>query len=201
MAERKRWLEVVLMPLVVAVVGILGTYFLTSAQRDSDEAIAAADREIKLLEILADAMTSSDLNRRIAALDLADLINPELAKKLVKMRKATVDEAPVAASEDPRAAIEGRWVLRRQGDPPEILVTSQEMKLNRTRLTVSGDSWDGEGIFDGKQGHYIWKFKDGRSGRTDISLDETGLLYGVVKGSGIDWTYWASRDDAAGNAR
>ena len=59
MAERKRWVEVALMPLVVAVVGTLGTYLLTSQQREAAEARAAADRQIKILEIVADIQPST----------------------------------------------------------------------------------------------------------------------------------------------
>jgi len=70
---------------------------------------------------------------------------------------------------------------------------------DRTGLKVSGDSWNGEGNFDGEKGSYTWKFDDGRTGTTEISLDETGILHGTVQqrpGPGrnkIDWTYWATR--------
>ena len=221
MTERKRWVEVALMPLVVAVVGTLGTYLLTSQQREAAEARAAADRQIKILEIVADKITSSDESQQIFALRLTSKLDPDLSAKLVtafdlqgvseRVRNvanevtvqavASTVRAAMAATEDPRAAIEGVWVLRRQDKLPGSPVTKLEMKIDATGLTVLGDSWTGKVTFDGKQGYYLWEFKDGRSGRTDIYLDETGILYGKVKGSGIDWTYWASREIHPARAR
>ena len=64
-----------------------------------------------------------------------------------------------------------------------------------TGAKVIGDSWKGVGSFDGEQGYYDWEFHDGsgRTGSTKIRLDREGYLYGTVSGSGINWSYWASR--------
>ena len=42
MAEKKRWLEIALGPLVGALVGVLGTFIVTSLERKSAEAREAA---------------------------------------------------------------------------------------------------------------------------------------------------------------
>ena len=44
MAEKKNWVEIVLMPLVVAGVGILGTHFITQQQEKNAQAKADSDR-------------------------------------------------------------------------------------------------------------------------------------------------------------
>lgn len=221
MRERKNWVEVALMPLVVAVVGILGTHFLSSQQREAAEARAAEDRQIKILEIVADKITSSDENQQLFALQLIPKLDPVLSTKLVtsleyqevskKVRKVIAEvtgqavrsrvRAAMAATENPRAAITGHWLLRRQGDPSRTLVTWLDMTVDATSLKVKGDKWEGRGSFNGELGYYDWKFEDGKSGRTDIYLDKTGILYGKVEGSEIDWTYWASRESGPASLR
>jgi len=97
------------------------------------------------------------------------------------------------------APIEGRWLLRLSDQPPTVEPeTYMRIKLVGTRLEVFGDSWRGVGSFDGEQGYYDWEFHDGTgwTGSTKIRLDREGYLYGMVKGSGIDWSYWASRQAA-----
>ena len=92
--------------------------------------------------------------------------------------------------------IEGRWLLRLSAQPPsDPPQTFMRIKVEGTRLKVFGDSWSGEGTFDGEQGYYDWEFHDGsgRTGSTKLRLDREGYLYGTVSGSGIDWSYWASR--------
>ena len=59
MAEKKSILEVVLMPSAIAIVGVLSTLVVTCQQQKSAETLAAADRQVKILEIFADKITSS----------------------------------------------------------------------------------------------------------------------------------------------
>jgi hypothetical protein len=92
--------------------------------------------------------------------------------------------------------IEGRWLLRLSDQPPTVAPeTYMRVNLEGTRLKVFGDSWSGIGSFDGEQGYYDWEFHDGtgKTGSTKIRLDREGYLYGTVDGSGINWSYWASR--------
>lgn len=102
MAERRYWVEVVLMPIVVATVGIFGTYQITKVQEDSAliasdaqraSAIKAADadRQVKILEIFASKITSDDLDQRKLALRLLESIDPQLATRLAA---AAVAEEP-----------------------------------------------------------------------------------------------------------
>ena len=94
------------------------------------------------------------------------------------------------------ASIEGRWLLRLSDQPPTVKPeTYMRVTVDGTRLKVIGDSWSGVGSFDGAEGYYDWEFQDGsgRTGSTKIRLDGEGYLHGAVSGSGIHWSYWASR--------
>lgn len=82
MAWGKDWTQVVLMPLVVALVGVIGTWFITAQQESSEKARAVAEREVKLLEIFASKVTSQRPEEKILALRLLRSIEPGLAEKL-----------------------------------------------------------------------------------------------------------------------
>jgi flagellar basal body-associated protein FliL len=67
--ESKTWIEIILMPLVIALVGVLGTHWITKeqevsalaaskAQIESAKEAAKADRQIKLLEIFSEKIAS-----------------------------------------------------------------------------------------------------------------------------------------------
>ena len=60
-------------------------------------------------------------------------------------------------------------------------------------FTVSGSGWSGNGRFENGSGYYNWRFGDGRTGTTTLSLDPAGNLIGTVAGSGINWTYVGRR--------
>ena len=79
--ETKKWLEIVLMPLVIIIVGAVSTHFITKMQIKSAEEISNAqmlsaeektksDREIKLLEIYNKHILSSNANEQQLALNV-----------------------------------------------------------------------------------------------------------------------------------
>ena len=106
-------------------------------------------------------------------------------------RMADTRGSPPAAATSP---IEGRWILRRESLAPEDRVTWMRIEHVGSHIEVFGESWRGKGRFEDKTGYYDWKFVDGRTGTTQIRLDETGILHGTVVGSEIDWSYWATRE-------
>ena len=229
MAERKTLLEIVLMPLVLVVVGTLGTYVVTDqqrraaeqnavAQREAAAVRAAADRQLKMMDIFADKMTSPDENERIFAIYSVLSLDPDLAAKLlptfgvyetgserfkkilgyvteaIVLKRVAAPEVPADAEPPAAATIDGRWLLRRQDRLVETWDNWLEMELDETgALRVAGSTWTGRGELRGRWGFYDWTFTEQpqMTGRTDIYLDEAGILYGRVKGSGLDWTYWA----------
>src|SRR6266581_6892127 len=93
MSKSKRWIEIVLMPLVVAGVGAFGTFVITSQQQKSAEIRADADLQIKLLEIFSTKIASSDERERILGLHiLSALVDNALVEKLAKAVSTTEQE-------------------------------------------------------------------------------------------------------------
>lgn len=109
-------------------------------------------------------------------------------------RSARISAEGGAIEVAPASSISGYWVLRPEGQPDALPVTSQQINMEGSRLMISGDGWHGEGEFDGRKGYYFWIFTDGKTGRTEIGLDGEGILHGKVRGSGIDWNYQATRE-------
>jgi hypothetical protein len=114
MAEKKSWMEIFIMPLVIACVGSLGTYFITQQQEANAIAKADSDRQVKIIEIFAEKMTSDDTNQRLLAINLLRALDPELAEKLasavVQVEPDTSKEKIAAAkiADEARASIEQR---------------------------------------------------------------------------------------------
>ncbi len=90
---KKSKVEMVLMPLVVAIVGIAGTLLITAQQEknartlgdsqlECTRELAEADRQIKILEIFSEKVTSTDAKERMLALRLLRSLDGELAQKL-----------------------------------------------------------------------------------------------------------------------
>lgn len=252
MAERKRFLEIVLMPLVLAIVGALGTYLITEQQREASEAAAeaqrqataaraAADRQLKILDIFADKITSPNENERILAIYSTLALDPDLASKLLpaflvaregpeagvagaagsladaqrassgegqqndgKEKQlsrysailSSVTEAIVLSRvsvPDSDSAFEGTWLLLNSDKLEPDFENPLSMELSDSgELVVKGINWRGRGKVDGRWGYYDWVFDNNpqRVGRTRIYLNEAGLIYGHVKGSDLNWTYW-----------
>ena len=104
MAERKSLAEIVFIPIVVAVVGIAGTWIITDqqhkntillteqqnrsaeiarkAQIEKAQETAASDRQIKILEIFVEKIQSPEPTQREFALRLLTAVDGELAGKL-----------------------------------------------------------------------------------------------------------------------
>lgn len=137
----KSILEIVLMPLVIAVVGIMGTWFVTDAQNKMTKQLTAeqswreermaerqlnqakeesnANRQLKLLEIFGDKINSPNIADQKFALDLLKLVDPDLAQsltKLVEQGKST----PVEIREFARAELARRIQLSAVANPPTV---------------------------------------------------------------------------------
>lgn len=219
MSEPKKWVEVALMPIVVAVVGIIGTYLITNEQRQAAEVRAEADRQIKILDIFADKMISANPEERIMAARLTMALDNDLALKIMTVfdleaekndevkdviKNLTTHAIISKLAEDKsgdeynQAILEGGWHLRMQKSGK--VVNWLEFKKVDSGMMVRGNHWQGDVTFDGSHGYYLWEFtaeKGGGTGRTDFYIDSTGVLFGKVKGVGkaahIDWTYWGTR--------
>lgn len=91
MSERKSLIEIALMPVVVALIGIVGVIMvqqernaqaLRKAQLESSAAAAAADREVRMLEIFAGMITSPDESQRVLGLQMLRALEVDVAERL-----------------------------------------------------------------------------------------------------------------------
>ena len=91
----KTTLETLVLPLVIAIVGVTGTYMITRSQlqsadklatanRESEERRAIADQNVKILEMFSDQIKSSEPAKRKLALRVLTALEPELAEKLAQ---------------------------------------------------------------------------------------------------------------------
>ena len=108
MADKKNWIEIILMPIVVAGVGILGTYFITHQQERNAQAKADSDRQVKILEIFAEKVTSPDEGQRLLALKLLRAVDDDLAAKLASAVAETEPEHSPVKEVATEVAIEAR---------------------------------------------------------------------------------------------
>ena len=131
--KRKTWMEIVLMPVVIAVVGSVSTFLITKFQRDSadktvqvqlssSERIAQAqidaakiEQQIKILQIFSEKIASKNVRERQQAIRLLRVVDSTFAEKLSS-----------AISEDPT-------------ELPEVRQTAKEEIDKRLRLTVAAD--------------------------------------------------------------
>jgi len=112
--QKKNWIEVILMPLVVALVGILGTYLITAQQEDNARAKATSDRQVKMLEIFSSKITSEDKKQRLMAINLLGVMDDELAEKLATAVEQTEQDAGVRRA---AARLAGEARARMSGEP------------------------------------------------------------------------------------
>jgi hypothetical protein len=90
--ERKYYLlEILFAPVVIALIGILGTFFINSKLEDSATKRAADDRQIKILEIFADKVSSNDELQQKLAINILTVLDPKLAGGIAS---AVSDSAP-----------------------------------------------------------------------------------------------------------
>jgi hypothetical protein len=112
MPDKKNWVEIFLMPLVIAGVGILGTYLITQQQETNAIAKADSDRQVKILEIFAEKITDKDEKQRLLAIKLLRAVDDELAEKLASAvaetepEKSDVKIAATKIADEAKARIE-----------------------------------------------------------------------------------------------
>ena len=88
MTDKKSWIEIILMPLVIALVGVGGTLIVMNQQESNAQTRADSDRQIKVLEIFAAKISSDKEEERQLALRMLEAVDGKLA---VKLAAAVVD--------------------------------------------------------------------------------------------------------------
>jgi hypothetical protein len=98
--------------------------------------------------------------------------------------------------------IAGTYALYREGDlcgkVVGCMVISQQSGGSFSigvcnRMGNPAMDWQGNGEVAGNRGFYLWRFDDGKQGRTDFTIDNERNLHGHVQGPGINWKYVARR--------
>ncbi len=146
MPEKKSWIEIILMPVVVACVGSLGTYLITQQQEANAVAKAASDRQIKILEIFAEKITDEDMNQRILGINLLRALDADLAEKLAlavadaEPDKSELKIAATRIADEAKASIERipRIYLHVDGSPEKTAATEVEKLLESQGWVVPG---------------------------------------------------------------
>ncbi len=146
MAEKKNWIEIFIMPLVVAGVGILGTYFITHQQETNSIAKAASDRQVKILEIFAEKITNKDKNQRLLAIKLLRALDEELAGKIasavaeVEPERSDIKIAAIKIADEAKAIIEHkpRIYLHVEGNTERDAAKVVESILEKNDWVVPG---------------------------------------------------------------
>jgi hypothetical protein len=93
--KAKSTFEALVLPLVIAIVGVTSTYMITRSQlqsadklaianRESEERRAVADQHVKILEMFSDQIKSGEPAKRKMALRVLTALEPELAEKLAQ---------------------------------------------------------------------------------------------------------------------
>ena len=79
--EKSIW-EVILTPLVVAIVGVIGTLLVTDSQIQSSNTLAEAQQKIKIIEIFSDKITEANETERALAIKVLAAVDPDLGQKI-----------------------------------------------------------------------------------------------------------------------
>ncbi len=99
----KSIIQSLITPVVIAIVGGLGTYFITEqqikssirlseSQIQSAESLAKSNQQVKIIEIFSDQIVSKDLREREIAIRILESLEPDLATKLISAVENTQTE-------------------------------------------------------------------------------------------------------------
>ena len=94
MEKTKSFLEILLTPLAIALVGTVGTILVTNQQIksaqlsrlteiESTEKLTKSDQQIKIIEIFSQKITSTEIREREIAVRILSALDPALAEKLI----------------------------------------------------------------------------------------------------------------------
>lgn len=142
MPNRKSWIEIIIVPLVIAIVGVVGTFLVTRQQQRSSEILeraqletttkmAVADRQIKIIDIFSEKIASDDPEDQKFALALLEVLDPELAEKLANAvtqgRPESQEVRQIAAKAVTQAvfrSVAGSYMMDKQ--PGRIITVTHE---------------------------------------------------------------------------
>ena len=139
MVEKKGLLEIVLMPLVVAVVGALATYFVTKQQIRSADLLSRtqlrsaaeqskAEQKVKILQIFGEKITSERPEDRELAIRILSTIDSELAVKISSaiLQNEAEDVNVRKAAQEVRTNSVSDFLARLEGGSYAVVVASAD---------------------------------------------------------------------------
>jgi hypothetical protein len=149
----KSTLEALVLPIVIAVVGVSSTYMITRTQiqsanrlatatlqseerravagRDSEERRATADQQIKILEMFSDQIKSKEASQRKMALQILTALEPEMAEKLAQAVAATDPDPEIK-----RAAVSVVRAVTPQGNSFVVIGSFHSLDEAKAALSV-----------------------------------------------------------------
>jgi hypothetical protein len=146
MERRYYLLEILFAPVVIALVGTLGTYFINDRLEDAATKRAEADRQIKILEMFADKVNSNDETQQRLALNLLTVLDPKLAKDIADAvsvsspNQSAVKKVALQVAEDASARARDipRIYLHIRNKENQIAARSIGENLRKTDFAVPG---------------------------------------------------------------
>lgn len=125
MGKRDRsMLEIILMPLVIALVGLLGTMMVTNQQNKSaeiqmqasivsTEKTVKSDQKIKILQIFSEKILSENIEDREFAIKLLGVLDNDLADKIASVitQSETIDTTTRKIAEEFKKTLKGNYIV------------------------------------------------------------------------------------------
>jgi hypothetical protein len=192
MPDKKNWIEIFIMPLVVAGVGSFGTYFITQQQEANAIAKAASDRQLKILEIFAEKITAKDTDQRLLAINLLRALDADLAEKLasavanVEPEKSQLRVAAIKIADEAKASIEQRprIYLHVVGDVERTAAKIVESILEKNGWVVPGIERVGEKSPNKSQLRYFRNSEESMAKEIHDALSKAGyeISLSYIKG-------------------
>lgn len=109
MKKNRGFWEIVLLPIVIALVGVIGTYLITNqqikssrllsqTQLESAEKLNRSSQQIKIIEIFSEKITSNDIREREIAIRILSALDLDPANKLIRAIAQTESEDTIVRS-------------------------------------------------------------------------------------------------------
>ena len=86
------WIEIILMPLVVVIMGSFCTYFISRSQTNMSRELEIINQKIKILDIASRYMTDENESKRICAVKLLKIVDPDIAGEMLKIIEESTEE-------------------------------------------------------------------------------------------------------------
>ena len=140
--RKKDWVEIFILPLVIACVGTFGTYLITGQQSANALTQANSDRQVKILEIFSEKMTHEDPRQRLLAIKMLAALDPELAAKMAFAAAETEPEESETRKAATSVGLEAKAIVQLQ---PRIYMhvegSSEKKAAEKVENVLQNNGW------------------------------------------------------------